>query len=33
VGDSISGVQGCKVFGSKMISVTKLSDFVLNSLC
>jgi hypothetical protein len=33
VGDRTSGVQGCKTIGSKMISVTKLSDRVLTRLC
>jgi hypothetical protein len=33
VGDRTSGVRGCKTVGSKMISVTKLSDLVLTRLC
>jgi hypothetical protein len=33
VGDSISWVRGCRIVGSKMVSVTKLSDFILNRLC
>jgi hypothetical protein len=32
VGDRTSGVRGCKVVGSKMIPVTKLSDRVLTRL-
>jgi hypothetical protein len=33
VGDRTSGVRGCKMVGSKMILVTKLSDCVLTRLC
>jgi hypothetical protein len=33
VGDRTSGVRSCKMVGSKMISVTKLLDLVLTSLC
>jgi hypothetical protein len=33
VGDRTSGVRGCKTVGSRMVSATKLSDFVLNKLC
>jgi hypothetical protein len=33
VGERSSGVRGCKTVGSKMISVTKLSDLVLTRLC
>jgi hypothetical protein len=33
VGDRTSGVRGCKMVGSKMIPVTKLSDHVLTRLC
>jgi hypothetical protein len=33
VGDITSGVWGCKTVGSKMISVTKLSDLVLTRIC
>jgi hypothetical protein len=33
VGDRTSGVRGCKTVGSRMVSATKLSDFVLNRLC
>jgi hypothetical protein len=33
VGDITSGVQGCKMVGSKMIPVTKLLELVLISLC
>jgi hypothetical protein len=33
VGDRTSGVRGCNTVGSKMISVTKLSDRVLTKLC
>jgi hypothetical protein len=32
VGDRTSGVRGCRTVGSKMISVTKLSDRVLTRL-
>jgi hypothetical protein len=33
VGDRTLGVRGCKMVGSKIISVTKLSDLVLTRLC
>jgi hypothetical protein len=33
VGDSTSWVRGCRTTGSKTVSITKLSDFVLNKLC
>jgi hypothetical protein len=33
VGDRTSGVQGCKMVGSKTIPVTKLSNRVLTRLC
>jgi hypothetical protein len=33
VGDRTLGVQGCKMVGSKMTSVTKLSNLVLTKLC
>jgi hypothetical protein len=33
VGDKTSWVRGCKMVGSKMIPVTKLSDHVLTRLC
>jgi hypothetical protein len=32
MGDRTSGVRGCNTVGSKMISVTKLSDWVLTRL-
>jgi hypothetical protein len=32
VGDRTSGVQGCKMVRSKMISVTKLSNLVLTRI-
>jgi hypothetical protein len=33
VGDRNLGVRGCKMVGSKMTSVTKLSDLVLTRIC
>jgi hypothetical protein len=33
VGDRTLGVRGCKMVGSKMVSVKKLSDLVLTRLC
>jgi len=33
VGDRNLGVQVCKMVGSKMSSVTKLSDLVLTRIC
>jgi hypothetical protein len=33
VWDRTSGVRGCKMVGSKIILVTKLSDLVLTRIC
>jgi hypothetical protein len=33
MGDKTLGVRGCKIVGTKMILVTKLSDCVLTRLC